>query len=271
MESPWNKKEPIHEVITKDDLVTAFGKLGVKRGMVLEVHTALHTFGYVVGGAQAVVDALLEAVGYEGTIVMPLQNSNNTEPSYWEHPPVDRTLWQTVREHTPAFDSHDSDVQYMGAVVDNFRRRRGTYFSYHPNTAFVAYGKYAKLICSKQDLNFSLSEHSPLGQMMRLKAHVLLLGVGYDNCTGMHLGEYESQVRPIILQGGRIEVDSQSQWVKYLDIDLDSDEFIMPGKLLEEKGLVKRQRIGQADCKLFALRNAVEVTSNYLKKKYGIQ
>ncbi|MDD6467984.1 MAG: AAC(3) family N-acetyltransferase, partial [Erysipelotrichaceae bacterium] len=213
----------------------------------------------------------LEAVGYEGTIVMPLQSSNNTEPSYWEHPPVDRHLWETIRKHMPAFDSHDTDTQQMGAVVDNFRRRRGTYVSNHPNAAFVAYGKYAKLICSKHELNYSLSETSPLGQMVRLKANVLLLGVGYDHCTGMHLGEYQSQVRPIVLQGGKIETDSISQWVKYLDIDLNSDEFIMPGRMMEEKGLVKRKKIGQADCRLFSLRQAVDFTSMYLKKKYAEQ
>ena len=258
----------INEVLTKDDLVTAFGKLGVKKGMVLEVHSSLRSFGYVVGGAQTVVDALIEAVGYEGTIVMPLQCGNNTEPSYWEKPPVDRSLWQTIRDNTPAFDAKDTDVQYMGEIVANFRRRRGTYVSYHPSSAFVAYGKYAKLICSRHELNYSLSKRSPLGQMMKLKTYVLLLGVSYDNCTGMHLAEYESGVRPIIIQGGSVETETGRQWVKYLDIDLNSDEFLHSGKKMEEKGFVKNMKIGQAECRLFSLKNAVDVTTVYLKRKY---
>ena len=267
MESNWNK-EIVKQVITKNDLITALGKLGVKKGMVLEVHSALHAFGYVVGGAQTVVDALIEAVGYEGTIVMPLQCGNNTEPSYWENPPIERSLWQTVRDYTPPFDGKESDVQYMGEVVSNFRRRRGTYCSYHPSSAFVAYGKYAKLICSRHELNYGLSKRSPLGQMMKLKTYVLLLGVSYDNCTGMHLAEYESNVRPIILQGGRVETEFGSQWVKYLDIDLDSDEFLAPGKMMEEKGLVKKGIIGSAECRLFPLKTAVDFTTMYLKRKY---
>ena len=258
----------IKEVITKEDIVTALGKLGVKKGMVLEVHSSLRSFGYVVGGAQAVVDALIDAVGYEGTIVMPLQSGNNTEPSNWMNPPIDRSLWQTIRDHTPAFDAKDSDVRLMGEVVNNFRRRRGVYASYHPSSAFVAYGKYAKLICSRHELHYSLSKRSPLGQMMKLKTYVLLLGVSYDNCTGMHLAEYESNVRPIILQGGCIETDTGRQWVKYLDIDLNSDEFLHSGRKMEEKGLVKNMKIGQAECRLFSLKNAVDATTVYLKKKY---
>lgn len=263
MESNW-----IKDVITKNDIVTALGKLGVKKGMVLEVHSSLRSFGYVVGGAQTVVDALIEAVGYEGTIVMPLQCSNNTEPSYWEKPPIERQYWQIVRDNMPAFDAKDSDVRCMGKIVENFRRRRGVYCSYHPSCAFVAYGKYAKLICSRHELNYSLSKRSPLGQMLKLKPYVLLLGVSYDNCTGMHLAEYESNVRPIILQGGSIETDTGKQWVKYLDIDLNSDEFLQPGKLMEDKGLVKKMTIGHSECRLFRLKTAIDYTMVYLTKKY---
>lgn len=258
----------IERVLTKKDLVMDFEKLGVKKGMVLEVHSSLRAFGYVVGGAQTVVDALIEVVGYEGTIVMPLQCGDNTEPSYWENPPVDRSCWQTIRDHMPAFDGRDSDAQHMGEVVANFRRRRGVYFSHHPSVSFAAYGKYAKLICSHHALNYGLSKRSPLGQMMKLKTNVLLLGVNYDNCTGMHLAEYESGVRPIILQGGRIETDAGSQWVKYLDIDCDSAEFLVPGKMMEEKRLVKIRKIGEAQCKLFPLKTAFDFTLIYLQKKY---
>jgi aminoglycoside 3-N-acetyltransferase len=199
---------------------------------------------------------------------MPLQSGDNTEPSYWVNPPIDRSLWQTIRDNTPAFDGKDSDVRLMGEVVANFRRRRGVYTSYHPSSAFVAYGKYAKLICSRHDLHYSLSKRSPLGQMMKLKTYVLLLGVSYDNCTGMHLAEYESNARPIILQGGSVETETGRQWVKYLDIDLNSDEFLVSGKLMEDKGLVKKMTIGKAECRLFSLKNAVDITTIYLKKKY---
>ena len=263
------KQQMITEVLTKEQLVRSLRELGVRNGMVLEVQSSRKSFGYVVGGAQTVVDALMDAVGYEGTIVMPLQSGDNTEPSCWCRPPIDRRLFHTIREHTPAFDPRMSDTRKMGRVVENFRRRQGVYFSYHPSSAFVAYGKYAKLICSEHSLHYSLSNESPLGQLWKLQAYVLLLGVDYTNCTGMHLGEYRSGVRPIVLQGGSVETESGQKWVEYLDLELDSDEFMEPGRRLERKGFVNTCTIGNATCKLFPLRPAVDQTVVYLQQKYG--
>lgn len=269
--SGLKQKKMIRQAIGKEELVQSFYRLGVREGMTLEVHSSLSSLGYVIGGAQAVVDALLDAVGYQGTIVMPLQDSNNTEPTFWQNPPADPALWDRIRDQIPAFDGKTSDVPFMGAVVENFRRRQGVYTSYHPNSAFAAYGKYAKLICSRHRLDYSLSKSSPLGQLMQLNAYVLLIGVDYTNCTGMHLGEYRSGVRPVIIQGGAIETDAGREWVKYLDIDLDSDEFVEPGRQLEDMGLVKQAEIGKASCRLFPLRQAVDITSAYLQKKYAYQ
>ena len=262
-------KETIRQGLTKDELIQGFRKLGIVEGMILEVHSSLKSFGYVIGGAQAVVDALMDVVGYEGTLVMPLQSGDNTEPSYWVNPPIDCSLWSRVRAETPAFSPRETDIRNMGAVVNNFRRRQGVYFSYHPNSAFVAYGKYAKLICSDHPLNYSLSDRSPLGKLIQLKTFVLLLGVGYDSCTGMHLAEYRSKVRPVILQGGRIEENGSSKWVKFIDLALDSDEFNEPGRIMEENDVVRKILIGKSECRLFFLKHAVDITTDYLQKKHG--
>ena len=262
-------KETIRRSLTKDELIQGFRKLGIVEGMILEVHSSLKSFGYVVGGAQTVVDALMDVVGYEGTLVMPLQSGDNTEPSYWTNPPIDCSLWAKVREETPPFSPRDTDVRKMGEIVNNFRRRQGVYFSYHPNSAFVAYGKYAKLICSDHPLSYSLSDSSPLGKLIQLKTFVLLLGVDYDNCTGMHLAEYRSNVRPVILQGGRVEENGSSKWVKFIDLALNSDEFNESGRIMEEKEVVNKLMIGNSECRLFLLKNAVEITTSYLQKKHG--
>ena len=256
-------------MVTKGDLVRGFKEIGIVEGMLIEVHSSLKSFGYVVGGAQSVVDALIEVIGYDGTIVMPLQSGNNNEPSYWCRPPLDINLWKEQRDNMPSFNPRESDCGGMGRIADNFRRRQGAYFSYHPASAFVAYGKYAKLICNQHELSYSLSETSPLGTMMRLNPYVLLLGVGYDNCTGMHLAEYESGVRPVVMQGGSIEEGGVRKWVKYLDIELDSDDFVESGFIMEQKKLVNKQRIGKCDCKFFQLKPAIDITRQYLQKKYG--
>ena len=59
------------KMVTKQDILEALEKVGVCKGQVLMVHTSLSSLGYVCGGAQVVIEALLEGVGREGTIMMP--------------------------------------------------------------------------------------------------------------------------------------------------------------------------------------------------------
>lgn len=253
------------ETFSKKDLVSQFKKLGVRPGMTLEVHSSLKSIGYVIGGAQAVVDALMEAVGFDGTLVMCIQSSENSEPAFWENPPAERRLWQKIRDNTPAYNPDSSQFENMGQIANNLNRRAGTYRSSHPMCGFVTYGKYGKLIAQNQSLDFGLGEQSPLATMYQLPSYILLIGVGYDNCTGMHLGEYRSGVRPIILQGGAIEENGTRKWVKYLECDLDSDDFPEIGKKMEEKGIVTIGKVGNAECRLMKFNEAVDFTCDYLK------
>ncbi|MDH7476833.1 MAG: AAC(3) family N-acetyltransferase [Candidatus Bathyarchaeota archaeon] len=66
------------EQVCKEDIKAGLKKLGLKKGDIVGVHSSLSSFGYVEGGADTIIDALLEVVGKEGTITMPT-HSNNLE------------------------------------------------------------------------------------------------------------------------------------------------------------------------------------------------
>lgn len=74
-----NPRSGKHEVVTKEGLKRGLRELGLKEGDIVGVHSSLSSFGYVDGGADTVIDALLEVVGEEGTIVMPTHSSNLEE------------------------------------------------------------------------------------------------------------------------------------------------------------------------------------------------
>jgi len=257
----------IETAITKDEIVAKLKALGVKSGMVLETHLALSAFGYVIGGAQAVVDALIECVGYDGTLVMPMQDANNCDPSMWDSPPIDHDLHQLVRDNTPAFNKKESDGVEMGAIADNFRRRDGVIISNNPSLAYAAWGKYAKLICDHQSLHFSLGEESPIAKMYELNASVLLIGAPYSKCTCMHLAEYRSTYRPIVIQAAAVEINGKRVWKKYLDIDLNSKIFNDIGTAMEKSIKVSNIMIGNTGAKLFKLDQAIDYATQYLKAK----
>ncbi|MBQ7222996.1 MAG: AAC(3) family N-acetyltransferase [Erysipelotrichaceae bacterium] len=264
----FQSNETITAAFSRDELVSQFKALGVKEGTVLEVHSSLKSLGYVIGGAQSVVDALRECVGPEGTLVMSGQNSNNTEPVFWENPPIERSLFQKVRDHMPATIGHGSDLFWMGEIARNLAMRDEAVWSGHPNCAFYGLGAKAQYLMENQSLDFALGEDSPLGRMYAEGAMVLLIGVGYDSCTSLHLAESRSGVRTVMVQGAALEEDGERVWKKYLDINYDSDEFPEIGEKLEAAGLVTTGQVGEADCKLFSLSEAVDLGQEYLKRKH---
>lgn len=258
----------IEQALSKPELISLFKELGIKSGMILEVHTALSKFGYCIGGAQSFNDALIELLGYNGTLIMPLQSGGRSEPSFFQNPPMDRSLYPKFRDYLPAYDINASDSEFMGKVVENLRRRPKAVVANHPTCAFVAYGKYAKLLCSHQELDFCLSDASPLGRLYELKAYCLLAGVGYSNMTSLHLSEYRSGVRPIILQGSSIRRENNDVWVKYLDLDIDSDDgFEKIGASLEAKKLVSKVAIKNGEMKLLRVDVAVDEGMRYFDER----
>src|SRR5215216_7553101 len=83
--------------VTRDGLAADLGRLGVRPGSVLLVHSSLSSLGWVCGGAQAVVEALLDALGPDGTLVVPTHTGGNSEPSQWQHQPVPEDWWPVIR------------------------------------------------------------------------------------------------------------------------------------------------------------------------------
>ena len=259
----------IKQVIIKRELLEHFKQIGIKPGMVLLVQCDLTAIGYVVGGAQTIIDALIDVVGYEGTIVMPMFNFENSEPSYWHNPAIEHNLMQDVRDNMPAFQAKDSDCYDMGAVVNSFRRRDGVVFSKHPTYAFVAWGKYAKLICDRHSLHFPLGEESPLAKISELRGATLLMGKDYSQAIMFHLAEDRSGIRPIILNGGGVEITQGRTWKKYLDIDKQPLSFFEIGKLLEDRKLVTKLPLGHSESLLIPFTGAMKCADQYFKELFN--
>jgi len=58
-------------MLTKQQLYCELKKLGIEKGMILEVHSSLSSFGELEGGALTVIDTLKELVTEQGSIFMP--------------------------------------------------------------------------------------------------------------------------------------------------------------------------------------------------------
>ena len=244
--------------ITPADVTAALHAAGVSPGDVVIVHSAMSRLGWVVGGAQGVVSGLLDAVGADGTIVMPAQ-TGVSDPSTWQHPPVPESWWPAIRDTWPPFDPRLTPMRGMGAVVACFARLPGSVHSGHPAVGFVAHGPLAEGLMHPHTLEAGLGDDGPLGRLEAAGARIVLLGVGHEHDTSMHLAEHRAEWpgKSWRTDGAPVLIDGQRRWVEYRTLDLDEDDFPLIAAAFEaEGGEVHRSRLGHGvitTCDLRAL------------------
>ncbi|MED1202333.1 aminoglycoside N(3)-acetyltransferase [Heyndrickxia acidicola] len=251
---------------TKETLIADFTQLGLKRRMNVIVHASLSKIGWVCGGEITVIQALMETITNEGTIIMPAQNTNNSEPSYWKNPPVPKEWWEDIRAQMPAYDPKTTPTFGMGKIAETFRSFPGVLRSAHPMVSFTAWGQHAEYITASHSIDYPFGEHSPLARIYDLNGHILLLGVDYNRNTSMHLGEFRCEKKKEFLQGSAINENGKRVWKVFKDIEESSEDFTTIAKNFEKIHQVRTGTIGAAPSKLIEQRLLVDFTSVYLKQ-----
>lgn len=244
---------------TRESLTAGLRALGVRPGSVLLVHASLRSLGWVCGAAQAVVQALLDAVGPTGTLVVPTHTPMNTDPDDWTNPPVPPQWGPVVRTHMPAFDPRITPSRWMGAVAEQLRTWPDAVRSDHPQVSFAALGPAAAVIVADHARTDMLGEHSPLARVYDLAGDVLLLGVGHDSNTSLHLAEYRQPAPPRARTGSAVRTgDGGRAWVWWEDVATEEDDFPAIGAALAEAGLIRSGPVGAATAQLMGQRAVVD-------------
>ncbi len=252
--------------LTRERMAQALTALGVARGSVLLVHSALSRLGYVSGGPEAVVLALLDVLGADGTLVMPTFTAHLSDPCHWQAPPVPEAWWPVLRETMPAFNPHTTPTRMMGAVCETFRSWPGCQRSAHPQDSFAALGPHADHVTAEHPLDAGFGPASPLGRLEALDASVLFLGVSFENCTAFHLGEHRADAAPLVTQGAPVQRDGTRIWARFTCPDYDSDDFTACGAAFQAQipCPVRHGPVGQGTAHLFSLRAAAAFAESWL-------
>lgn len=149
--------------------------LGIRPGMSLLVHSALRRVGPVDGGADTVIDTLLELLGPEGTLMMSTVSGN-------------------VNYEQPVFHA-DYTPSTVGVLGNVFRQRPGAVRSLHPVHSVVGLGpKAAFFTAGHLDAPTPWSPDSPYGKLMRHGGFILFLGTDFTCNTCLHALEIEARV-----------------------------------------------------------------------------
>ncbi len=241
-------------ILTQLDLVVGFQSLGLARGDAVEVHNSLRSLGAVQGGAATVIRALMEVVGEAGAIVM------SAYPVTMPLPLTSEEKARGITAKVRFLDKNETTKTGMGIISDTFVKWPGTVLGpgFH---RVCAWGKDADL-------------HSQgYAYLLSTDGWVLLIGVDIHRCSGMHQAEGRVDWPQAISEYFRtpeaiLRDYPQDRWyVSYHDPAKPPDEDAW-GKIQDEaeaQGLIRRGKIGQADCLLFRARAVVALYEKHLR------
>jgi aminoglycoside 3-N-acetyltransferase len=253
-------------LVTPRVIAEDLARLGVRRGMLLNVHSAMSRLGFVVGGAQSVVEGLLEAVGPEGTLMMPSHSAQLSDPANWRSPPAPEAWWERIRAEMPAYHPARTPTRNMGAIAELFRTFPGVLRSPHPQVSHAASGPLAAGIIGEHPLACLFGERSPIGKLYALDGWVLLLGVGHGNNTVLHLAEDRAEFpgKTRHREGAPIQINGARHWQPFEPLKVSDDDFSAIGTAFAATGGERSGRIGAADALLMRARDVVDFATGWI-------
>ena len=143
---------------------------GVPHDGVLIVHSAIARLSRNGFRAEAIIEALLDHL-VDGNLFMPTMT------------------WRTVTPARPVWDEILT-ASHTGALTEVFRTRYATARSIHPTHSVAGRGPAAGTLLARHHVDDTpVSGNSPYGLMRDYQTFILLLGVGLECCTAIHLAE----------------------------------------------------------------------------------
>jgi aminoglycoside 3-N-acetyltransferase len=226
--------------------------LGVKEGGVMLVHSSLRSLGVTPGGAETVVCGMLDALGRNGTLLMPALS------------------YESVGAHNPIFD-HSQTPSCVGGLTEYFRTRPGTIRSIHPTHSVSAFGPQAEELCKNHHLDTTpCGNHSPFSLLRGAEGQILFLGCGLKPNTSIHA--IEEHVIPPYLFGESVDYRIILEQDHEMTIRVTSHDFTgwaqrydRLGPILDEDGL-KRGKVLEATAYLIDCRQMWQQALKTLKK-----
>lgn len=231
------------QTIDISELARQLLALGVQPGGVLVAHTAFSKVRPVENGPRGLIQALLAALGPTGTLVMPSMADDD--------------------DH--CFDPKRTPCLTMGVVADTFWRMPGVMRSDSPH-AFAATGPKAAEITAAHPVDVPHGLDSPIGRVYDLDGQILLLGVGHDADTTIHLAENVAGVRYRQHKHATISSGGQPTRYDYSEIDHCCQNFNLLDAWLEAQGQQRRGFVGHAPARLARARDVVEAALARLRE-----
>lgn len=239
--------------VTHADLLQGLAQLGLESADTVLVHSSMKSFGHVDGGPDTVIDALLEALGPRGCLVMP-------------------TLTMGAAENPVVYDVRQSPSN-AGLITEVFRQRPEALRSRHPLSSGAAMGQAADEL-TRYHLDTPADLLSPYGQVYLRGGWCLFLGAPWNSNTMFHVAEELVQAPYLSFaqfhNAQMIDTDGQKHVVTFRRYNCYQSGVIRDLDAMaphyEKSGIVRHGRIGASNCRLILARDIVDVSTDLLRR-----
>ena len=269
------------QAVTRSQLAAGLRALGVREGGVVMVHTRMSALGWVVGAAETVVHALLDAVGPDGTLMA---------YASWEEHVYHATDWPAAHRDAylaepPVFDLALSEAEREhGRVPERIRTWPGAERSFHPEASVVAVGARAAWLTAEHPQDDGYGAASPFARLCEAGGQVLMLGAPLDTVTLLHHAEALARVpdKRTVTFTVRIAEDGTVRDRTYTDIDTsqgavpydrlglgDTDEFDVIARAALAAGAGMRGQVAAAGCHLFDAAQLTAFGVAWIEERFG--
>ena len=266
------KNQPM---ITKSQLFRELKELGVAEGQTVMLHASVKNIGWVVGGPDVVLDAILDDLTTRGTLMM---------LASWEDNPYELSHWPEERKEAylrecPAFDPERSraDRKDMSILTEYLRTWPCAYRSRHP-FSYVAVGERAQWITDEHPWQYRDGPGSPLAKLCEVDGFVLLLGSPIGDVTLLHHAEHLADVpnkkvdryrMPVLQDGRRVWMDFEEYDTTRGIVDWPNNYFETIVKDYLAAGNSRTGRVGGADSYLFEAKSLTVFGVKWMEEHFN--
>ena len=268
--------------MARSRLAHDLGKLGLRPGGVAMVHCRMSALGRVVGGAETVVRALLDAVGPGGTLM--------AYTGWQDAPPDDlgaldeETRRVYIEEH-PAYDPRVAlSSRDHGRVAEALRTWPGAQHSGHPEAGVAAVGPLAGTLVASHPYDDAYGAGTPYARFVELGGLVTMLGAPLGTATLVHHAEAVAGVpgKRRVSYGMPVLVGDPGERVWRTFSDIDTGDGALPyGRLLGGEDYIEHIArsalaagvgtsgpVGEATAHLFGARELLEHAVGWIERNF---
>lgn len=244
------------------------------------VHTRMSAIGWVVGAAEGVVRALLDALGPEGTLMA---------YASWEEHVYHASDWPSKHRDAylaepPVFDPATGEAaRENGRLPERVRTWPGAVRSAHPEASVVAVGPRARWLCEPHGPEGAYGAESPFARLVEAGGQVLMLGAPLETVTLLHHAEAIAAAphkrlvtfRVPVLEGGRVversytDIETSEGAFPYERLELGADAFEVIARAAHAAGIGERGLVGQAESHLFPAPELTAFAVAWLEERFG--